>query len=234
MIDIVIPYSRSADSDEMELQLCLASIDHHMFNHRDVYIIGDKPDFKGDYKHIQETDRGRGKQDNIRLKILTACEQPEISDPFLFMNNDYFLLKQMDAESIRYCYNKTIFEAWNDKRKMGSYKNALQNTVELLGAKALHYDIHYPILYNKKTFEFAMRAAEWKDWSKRDGFVIKTLYCNIASVAGTQMEDPKLKDYLLTPEEIHEVVKDWPMFSTDENSFNQAVIDYLAEINICV
>lgn len=234
MIDIVMPYSRLHSSDDIELNLCLSSIRLHMAGYRNVYIVGDKPGFSEGYTHVPETDRGRGKQDNIRLKILTACEKPEISDPFLFMNNDYFLLKHMEAESVDYYYNKTIFQAWNDKRKIGSYKSALQNTVELLGAEAPHYDIHYPILYNKKTFDYAMRAAPWKDWKRKDGYVMKTLYCNTAAVQGVQMEDPKLKDHLVTPDEVHEVVKDWPMFSTDENSFNQAVIDYLQSINITI
>lgn len=239
MIDIVIPYTRSADSDEIELKLCLSSIDRHMFNHGFVYIIGDKPGFDGDYLHVEEKDRGRGKQDNIRIKIEAACGRLDITDPFLFMNNDYFLLKPMDAEGVKAAYNKTIFQAYQDKRKIGSYKNALKNTVDLLGEDKNHYDIHYPIQYHKEHFINAMRYANWHDWTKRDGFVIKTLYCK-APVPGPcrwgdfQMDDPKLKDHLLTTEEIHEVVKDWPMFSTDENSFNQAVIDYLESINISV
>lgn len=233
MIDIVIPYTEG-ETKGAELKLCLQGIKRHMINTDNVFIIGDKPSFEGNYIHIQETDRGRGKQDNIRLKILTACGLPEISDPFLFMNDDYFLLKKMDATKIPYCYNKTMFEAWNDKRKIGSYKQALHNTVELLGAQAMHYDIHYPILYHKSAFAYSMRIGGWQDWSKRDGYVIKSLYCNLIKVEGIQMDDPKLKDYFLTKREVHEVVKDWPMFSTDENSFNQAVIDYLSSINICV
>jgi hypothetical protein len=233
MIDIVIPYTEG-ETKGAELKLCLEGIKRHMVNHRNVYIIGDRPSFEGDYIHVQETDRGRGKQDNIRIKILTGCELPKISDPFLFMNDDYFLIRQMDASAIPYCYNKNMFQAWNDKRKVGSYKQALHNTVELLGPHALHYDIHYPILYDKSAFKYSMQAGNWEDWSKRDGYVIKSIYCNISKVEGVQMDDPKLKDFLLTPEEVHGVVKGWPMFSTDENSFNQAVIDYLASINICV
>lgn len=235
MIDIVIPYTEGATKG-IELKLCIQGIKRFMLNHYNVYIIGDKPSFDGDYIHIPDSDRGRGKQDNIRLKILTAFAHPEITDPFLFMNDDYFLLKEMDAQKVPYLYNKTMIQAFHDKRKIGSYKTALQNTVELIGADAMHYDIHFPIIYWKDKFKKYVNSLPWNDWRYKEGFVIKSVYSNKipSNHAHQQMEDPKLKDHLLSPEEIHEVVKDWPMFSTDENSFNSSVIDYLTSINICV
>lgn len=233
MIDIVIPYTEG-ETKGAELRLCLEGIKRHMINAGNVFIVGDQPSFAGYYIHMQETDRGRGKQDNIRLKILAACSHPQISDPFLFMNDDYFLLRQMDAQSVPYLYNKTMLKAYHDKRKIGSYKQALQNTVDFLGGDALHYDIHYPIIYRKENFTQSMELADWCNWSKRDGFVIKSLYCAMCGIKGQQIDDPKLKEIVLMPNEVHQRVKDWPMFSTDENTFNQAVIDYLTSINICV
>lgn len=232
-IDIVIPYMLQPTD---ELYWCLRGIVHFMTSVRDIYIIGDKPSFEGPYIHIPETDRGRSKQDNIRIKIETACGHPDISDPFLFMNDDYFLTQPMDATKVKAAYNKTIWQAYLDYRfKKGAYKQALKNTVDLLGADRKHYDIHYPILYHKKGFINCMRHASWHDWSKKDGFVIKTLYC-MASVSGPcrwgdfQMEDPKLKQACDTTGQVHELVKDLPMFSTDENSYNSTVAQYLARL----
>lgn len=233
MIDIVISYTTQPTD---ELYWCLQGIKQFMANARNVYIVGDKPAFEGDYIHLPETDRGRGKQDNIRVKIETACGHPDVSDPFLFMNDDYFLTKPMDAEKVNAVYNKTIWQAYLDYRfKKGAYKQALKNTVDLLGKDANHYDIHYPIKYYKKHFIKVMRYANWHDWSKRDGIVIKTLYC-MAPVSGPcrwgdfQMEDPKLKEACTSVEQVHELVKDLPMFSTDENSYNDMVVGYLTAL----
>lgn len=233
--DIIIPFTAIQPQDNIELNLCLQTVKRFMTGYRNIYIVGDKPSFDGDYIHLPETDRGRGKQDNIRIKIETACGHPDVSDMFLFMNNDYFLIKPMDARTVNAAYNKPLINAYHDKRKIGSYKQALKNTVDLLGEQTNHFDIHYPIRYNKYQFVNSMQYARWNDWTRKDGFVIKTLYCK-APVQGPcrwgdfQMDDPKLKESCTTTEQLHEIVKDWPMFSTDENSFNEVVIEYLTSV----
>jgi hypothetical protein len=230
-IDIVIPFTAIHPLDNIELNLCLQTIKRFMSGYRNIYIVGDKPSFEGDYIHLPETDRGRGKQDNIRIKIETACGHPDITDSFLFMNNDYFLIKPMDARTVMAAYNKPLINAYHDKRKIGSYKQALQNTVDSLGPSVNHFDIHYPVKYNKGLFVGAMCNFPWKRWDKRDGYVIKTLYCNyVYQLSSFRLDDPKLKESCTSVGQLHEIVKDWPMFSTDENSFNEVVIEYLAGV----
>jgi hypothetical protein len=230
MTDLVYILGSGSPLQNTELRYSLASVEKNMLGVRDVYIIGDHPGFEGNFIHIPDTDRGKNKQDNIRLKIQTACEHPDISDPFLFMNDDFIITKPVHAGSMPYYYNTNLTRMWKAKRKVGHYKTALLNTLIALSEKDLplkHYDIHTPILYGKKEF---LEVMSRYNWNQMHGYVIKSLYCNSINIEPEFHIDPKVTPAHEDFSSIENDTKEWFMFSFDDNSFNQTMLKYIENL----
>lgn len=230
MIDLVYVIGIGSPSGNLELKYSIASVEKFGKGVRNIYVIGEDPGFRGNFIHIPDMDRGRNKQHNIMLKILIACEHPDISDPFCFMNDDFILTKNVDLSVIPYYYNTNITRMWKSKRKPGHYKTALINTLIALSEKDLplkHFDIHIPILYYKENFVEAMGRY---NWNERDGYVIKSLYCNTIGVDPVLSIDPKVVPAYSESEEIASYIKDWFMFSFDDISFTEGMKSFLQSL----
>lgn len=92
MTSLVVPF-RYGSSDSLELRYSLRSIDKFMPEVEDVYLVGDdRPawffgvniPFKQDPKFPSVC--------NVLSKLKRACEDPRISETFLYGNDDFFLL----------------------------------------------------------------------------------------------------------------------------------------------
>lgn len=228
MISIVYVLGTASPCNNLELKYSLASIRKYCESKYRVFIIGDHPGFEGDFIHIPDTDRGRNKQHNIMLKIQTACNIPDISNPFLFVNDDFVFIRPFTPLQIPEYYNTNLTRMWKSKRKVGHYKTALFNTLIALSEKDLpirHYDIHTPTLYKKDDFLFAMSLYNWKEMH---GFVIKSLYWNTIGTNGVSHPDPKVVPAFSDIADLENEIKDWFMFSYDDISFNDTMKEFLA------
>lgn len=85
-IDIVIPYHGDW---HWELEQAVRLLNKH-FKYRDLYLVGENLPQIG--KHIDFI-QSEKKEVNIWQKTATACMVPGVSDNFLFMNDDHFLLR---------------------------------------------------------------------------------------------------------------------------------------------
>jgi len=205
MIDIVIPLGKGSRWQDNELRICLRAIEENLSNYRNIWIVGDYPKWLQNCYHIPKQDSQKLVPDkNIMLKVKAACLEHEISDSFLFMNDDHFLLKPFDAENFPNYYDRTLPEMYQ-LRGPSPYGYRIKNTYEHLlhiGKPVLHYDIHYPIIYQKRAF--IERVVDDVDWDNRYGFIIKSLYAN-HEPNKQQISDCKSQD----------IPRDyWPCFST--------------------
>ena len=87
--DIVIPCRPGANE---ELRYALRSLKN--LPHRDVWIIGGIPDWVRDVR-FYEYPRSTTKYETTAQHMVTACRHPEISDPFVLMNDDFYIMKPM-------------------------------------------------------------------------------------------------------------------------------------------
>lgn len=197
MIDIVIPIgycyfpenTNNIIPDSGELRYCLRSIEKHLKGVRNVFIIGcNIPAWVDNVGQIICGDKSglENKEWNIYNKIRVVCGVEEISDTFLFMNDDHYLLQDYNAAEMPYYYEGTI----NDhlQKRPSTYLKSVANTAAVIGGESLYYDIHTPILYNKNEFRRVMTY----DWKIEYGYVIKSLYCHGAKVTPTAGEDIKI------------------------------------------
>lgn len=233
MIDIVIPLGTGSQHGNLELQYCLKSIDKYLTGYRNIYIIGSHPGhidipIRDKIIHIPAEDHGFNIQDNIRRKINIACSHPEVSKNFFFTNDDHIYLKPLNVMDLPYYYSGDLELAWRRKRKKGSYKSALKNTNEALTAKAYanyHFDIHVPIIYNKKLFLAAMSLYNWK--TCKCGYVIKSLYCNTLMIKGEQYNDMVISWQCLDIAEIERLIKDRFVFSFNNEGATDLMFEFL-------
>jgi hypothetical protein len=223
---IVIPLGTGSRWGNTELRYALRSVEKHLTGYGDIFIIGECPSFLQNVTHIPANDIEQtwAKEANIFRKIMVACEDPRVSDDFLFMNDDHFLLQDYQANQFPFYYDGLL----SDKMTVTEYKHTVKNTHDwFLGAPVDYLDIHCPILYNKRKFEWCLPLA---DWSKPYGYCIKTAYCYINGfVSSPRCSDLKINQPL-TYTEIMQLIAGRPWFSIGDAAREGEMLQVLQEL----
>jgi hypothetical protein len=188
MIDVVIPLGTRSTQKNRELIYCLRSVEKHLCGVGNVFIVGECPEWLQNVTHIpySEDPRNRYRDRNIMMKMAAACMDERVSDNFLMVHDDHFLLADYDASAFPYYHMGPM----NDGH--GLYGETKQNTKSLLHFQPEfnNYDCHCPIVFNKQLF---MRSVALADWSKMYGYCMKTLYCVMNGMKGEYTTDIKIR-----------------------------------------
>lgn len=219
MIDIMYPLGTGSTWQDNEIRFSLRSVEKHLKGVGKVYVVGNKPNWLVNVVHIPAKDTNKIPDINICAKTLRACRS-DISDTFLFMNDDHYLLSDFQADKFPFLHSGDLL-ARIQKRTKDDYQKRLVNTFNALmtnGLKTNNFDIHVPILYNKRMFKKIM---EYYDWSIPNAFVIKSLYANSIQKAGRKIKHSDIKIH--TPDLLPEGSR---FFSTTE-SLNPAMKEFM-------
>lgn len=213
MTDIVIPLNSKSCWANNELRFTLRSIEQFLTGYRNVYIVGEKPDWIRNVIHIPFLDKYDYPARNIMSKICRACEEQDLSDYFLFFNDDHFLLTKFHAPAFPYFYKGDLMQVKNLTR----YQDTVDNTIKALIAEnkpTKDFDTHTPILYRKKEFVDVMGMFNWK---VPHALCIKSLYCNMLGVKPVFEDDGKFsrsKD----EEQLRHWFNKYKVFSIDDGA----------------
>lgn len=191
MIDVVYPLGHGSHWQDNELRYSLRSLAQYVAGVRHVYVVGARPSWLTNVHHIAHPDPHTCKERNIMEKILRACQEPGLSDRFLFANDDHFALGPSDAD-VPYWRAGQLADLALKLNPRSHYRQALLNTHQVLQGAALptwNFDVHLPIVYDKELFPLAMRCY---DWERHRGYVVKSLYANTVHVSDTYVGDIKL------------------------------------------
>lgn len=214
-IDVVIPLDNRSVWNNNELRFALRSLCKYLPDHGSVIIIGTKPLFLQNIIHIPYRDRSEYPSINIYRKTMEASMHPLISDNFLMMHDDHYLLPGYDPT--KYYYNHDVEEELRTADHI-LYKRVIRNTLNALinhspDVTMWNYDVHTPIMYNKKQFLHVANQFQWLvDW----GLMNKSIYCNYFNLPGTQILDGKIrlnKEY----EYLVEFIKDKVVLSSGDH-----------------
>lgn len=190
MISVVYPLGKGSIANNYEIRMSIRSLEKNVTGIKDIWVVGEKPDFLY-VNHIPAEDPHEIPDRNICEKIMKACENSEITDDFLFMNDDHFILKTFEASQFPDYYQGYLGE-YVKQRGLDAYGRRAKNTYDYLlesGKTTRYHDIHTPILYNKSKFKQVMFPL---DWSKPHGYIIKSLYANsINSCNHAPLKDDK-------------------------------------------
>lgn len=217
-IDIVIPLGRgSVWGNEHELKYCLRGVEKHLHNVGKVFIVAKKlPSWITNVNFIYASDEKgvEWKDKNIFKKIELACNNDNVSDNFLFMNDDHFLLMDFSLPNFPYYYREEdMQETINMNVKNIAWRTSIQNTRNLLldkGYECKMFDTHTPIIYNKILFYKLSKI----NWDVPFGYGIKSLYANMNRIEGVFCKDGKMFPSEISETSIIKKITNKPCFST--------------------
>lgn len=187
MIDVVYPIGSGSHMDNVELRYSLRSLSN-LTGIRDVYIVGNKPDWCTNVVHIKAEDRYvHNKGANIISKIMTACCTANISSPFIRMSDDNYVLQPMEASDIKPVYNWDMakYDKWDASNK---WHDLLIRTMEYLRSikkPVFNYETHIPMPVYPGAFYEIMRRTPFEEGP---GFVTNSIYFNVAFENHTKID----------------------------------------------
>jgi hypothetical protein len=228
MLDLVYALGTGSTWNDTELKYSLRSFEKFMPNMGNVYIVGQKPNWikPKSVIHLLCEDRPgkENKEQNIAVKILLACNQPAISEKFVFANDDHFILQPMHA--IPYYKEGTLEKKIIERVSHDNYFYSLCNTRQVLieaRKRTNYFDIHTPIVYDKKEFISVMASY---DWTVNYGYVVKSLYCNTLGIKGVEIPDLKITERLKCGQ-IDRLVAGKKVFSIGDGAVNAEMGTFL-------
>lgn len=189
--------------------------------YKNIWIVGHKPDwYVGNY--IPVTDIGN-KYENIQRCLDIISTVHEISEDFILMNDDFFIMNKI--ESLSSYYDGTLEDRFiQHMSKFGNNQYArilatANKKLRGLGIETpLNYDIHSPMIMNRYKLKEVVNFS----------LAPRSFYGNIHSIGGESISDVKLykkqKDFdadsifLSTTEESFEMVKEILMSQFPEKS----------------
>lgn len=191
MSDVLYILGRGSKHEDMELRLSLRCLAENARNIDRVFIVGNCPSWVRNVHHIPAEDTWTA-ENNAFQKILKACES-DISNDFLLMNDDFFMMKPFDAETYPdYCRGFL-----KDRIKPDLYGQCIENTYNYLKEhgkpRPLDFDVHCPMRINKGAFRLLKDTAE-KVKKNNTGLLCRSLYGNIFNKTGVGCTDPKLRE----------------------------------------
>lgn len=193
-IDVVYILGKGSTWSDNEIRFSLRSVDINL-EHRGIFIIGDRPDFINTrfLTHIPAEDIHTEKLKNALHKLKIACLDSRISDDFVLMNDDFFILKKLPM--IRYLYKCTLKQSLKaHPAKSGYYYDAIKDTLDFLKKhnvkQAKDYSVHYPIIFNKEKLLKVIELIE----NQEKQLLLRTVYCNMYEVKSEKKRDVKIRN----------------------------------------
>lgn len=227
MVDVVIPLGTGSKTGDLELRYALRLLEKNVSNVGDVYVIGKRPKgFTNLIVHeIPEFAGGQYRHHNICNKVLFACELPELTDNFLFMNDDHFINQWFDAADFPNFYDDYLYKKGVKLNIVSPYRKTITNTFEHLksfGLNSLNFDVHCPILFNKNNFKNLFAELKQPEY----GYCIKSIYGNYFRVDPRKIDDEKVNEPL-SAAALSDLLKGRPWFSCGDKGFTKAFIKAL-------
>lgn len=190
-MDVVYILGTGSQSGNQEIFYSLRSLERNMLDIGNVYVIGERPTKLPGVFHYPMEDPTKEGWKNAYLKTLFACNIPELSDSFLFMNDDFFLTEP---------FNGSDFPYYSLKDSNGGP----------CGPHSFH--IHCPIVFNKEAYKKMPFSVDMKACKSA-----RSLYANFYGGPPTFTKDfilPAGEPVIPYDEQIAE----WPCFSIGDSA----------------
>lgn len=186
-LDLVVPVREGPANQQ--LRYALRSWQANL-PHRRVWIIGYKPSWLGGVGFIPARQTGT-KYANTTQAVRLACEHPEITDTFLYANDDMFVMEPLDEMPVLHRGPIREVEPYYAARASGPYLRGMRETRDLLVGRGyevpLCYELHVPLPVGKAGMLKALDAG-------RDVEVLhkRTAYGVLNEIGGEQIGDVKV------------------------------------------
>ena len=198
--------------ENRELRYSLRSVSANVAHER-VHIVGGWPPWISPAVHLHERPTLGTKYLTTTAHVRYACGAPEISDPFILFNDDFFALEQVPE--IRPMHRGDVDSVLRRYRTLNSpWARGMRATAQHLRAtfpdRLLYsYEVHVPMIIHKEKMIMALDMAEAMAIPAPHK---RTIYGNVAELGGEMIVDPKIdRNSTRLP--------DGPWLSTDDSRF---------------
>lgn len=227
-VDLIYIVGSGSRWDNNELRYSLRSLEKYATNVGKVYVTGIKPDFLSDEViHTPCNDDYPFSVININEKILHTLRTHNISENFVYMNDDFFLIKEVDISSYPYYYKRMLK---HDDRK-SDYVKSLVYTYYYLVFQEKNYkdfELHLPIVFNKE--KYLSLNEHWELCKKLPyGLQLRSIYCNMFDIEGVKTNDLKITAFE-SLDEIKKKIEPRNCFSIGNNAIPSGMDRYLNEL----
>ena len=179
-----------------------------------IWTVGGKPNwYVGNHLPVEQ---GGNKYANAIKNLQALSRHPEISETFVLMNDDFFIVKKI--EKIEQFYNGLLSDKINRYIKItGSslyIKKLILTNNKLLKLEIknpIDYELHIPMVMEKEKLSNIVENYPDCLW--------RSMYGNLYDVGGTEMQDVKIYINKRHRDRSSEMTEQSTFVSTEDNSF---------------
>lgn len=185
----VVYVNRDGENPELRYSLrTLRNVDHD-----EVWIFGGAPVWISDMiNHVRRAQKGSAYA-STRAHIAAACDDPEVSDPFMLWNDDFYAMQPVGSIPVyhRGPLAEMLEQFASTKTPWGK---GLRETASLIKKRhevlwMASYDTHLPLIIHKVEM---LEALRWAREARTDAVHLRTLYGTIMNFGGVEHPDPKI------------------------------------------
>jgi hypothetical protein len=181
LVDLVYVLGKGSRWQDNELRFSLRSVSKNLSNVGQIFIVGQIPDFVKNCVHVPCADifdPAINADGNMTHKLLTVCNRKDLSENFLFMNDDFIINQPVAANEIKWLHKGDMANQPPSYWITQFYRHRLKRTFDELKARGMttiQYDYHAPMLMNKHSFISVMNQF---DYASEIGYTFRSLYGN--------------------------------------------------------
>jgi hypothetical protein len=147
------------DGENEELRYSIRSVEKNL-PHSNVWVVGGKPRwYSGKYIKVPQN---RSKFQNAKANMQVISESKDISDDFILMNDDFFILKPV--HEVKYYYSGSLsekIEYYEETHPRSKYTDLLKKSMKTLQLNGVSdpkdYALHVPFIMNKEKLREVLR-----------------------------------------------------------------------------
>jgi len=234
IVDVVYIMDNRSKRANIELLFSLRSVKRHLKNYRKIHIFGS--DMTSVIKntatvkhHYTPPTEGINHQVRKHKLIDIVCKNEDVSDDFILISDDCFLLEAQDANKIPLYYSGTLTERIAGFRNQVSVSVlGLTNTLKILKLEKKndkYYNVHAPFAINKKKF-LGLRDTYYVEHFE-SGLIYKSLYCNSYNKRGRHIPNKLIINRRSTREGLEAKIGKATFFAVSDSGLTDIVIQYL-------
>lgn len=188
-MDFVYLLKHDIENNSEEFRYSLRSLCN--IPHERVVVIGDKPKWLKNVLHIPVA-QDKTKHENVNANIKAAIADNQISDEFVLMNDDFFIMQPLDKiEPLHFGNMQEVIDHYRERYQEDTpYIQNMVHAMKLLQshgyANPYSYELHMPMV---------MQRSKLKElYEEYDGrlYQFRSYYGNYAQVGGDKVTDVKV------------------------------------------
>lgn len=189
-MDIVYIFKEDVENDSEDLRYSLRSLKN--LSHEKVFLAGDRPSWARNINHLPVA-QTKSKGENWSMNLMAVIKSPLVSDDFIMMNDDFFIMKPLSAmPDLNLGLMTDVIAMYKRRYPEGSRyiddMDRLYNVLINQGySNPISYELHTPMVLNKQKVIDLYRHMAGSPLIQ-----FRSYYGNYYNLGGQPIEDVKV------------------------------------------